>query len=45
MELFFITNKTEGRAMSQESYQESVVNALFEGIHKYAQNAVGVKTL
>lgn len=45
VELFFITNKTEARAMSQESYQESVVNALFEGIQKYAQSAVALKTL
>ncbi len=45
IELFFITNKIEGRAMSQESYQNAVVDALCEGIKRYNQTLVAVKTL
>ena len=45
VEMFFITNKTEGRAMSRESYQDAVVDALFEGIQKYNQSTMAAKTL
>ncbi|HZA53519.1 MAG TPA: N-acetylmuramoyl-L-alanine amidase, partial [Candidatus Udaeobacter sp.] len=45
VEMFFITNKTEGRAMSRESYQDVVVDALFEGIQKYNQSTMAAKTL
>ena len=45
LEMFFITNKSEGRAMRQEEYQDAVVEALFEGIQKYNENALAVKTL
>lgn len=44
VELFFITNRIEAKAMSQDKYQEAVVNSLFEGIQKYAQSAVALKT-
>lgn len=44
VELFFITNRIEARAMSQAKYQESVVNALFDGIKKYAESTVALKT-
>jgi N-acetylmuramoyl-L-alanine amidase len=45
VEMFFITNQAEGRAMSQESYQNSVVDALYDGILKYKESNVASKTL
>ena len=45
VEMFFITNRTEGRALSLASYQDSMVEALFEGIQKYSQSNLMVKTL
>jgi N-acetylmuramoyl-L-alanine amidase len=45
VEMFFITNKTEGRAMSQESYQDAVVGALYDGIMKYRESNLAGKTL
>jgi len=46
VEMFFITNKTEGRAMSQETYQNAVVDALYDGILKYKEsNLATSKTL
>jgi N-acetylmuramoyl-L-alanine amidase len=45
VEMFFITNKTEGRAMSQESYQNAVVDALYDGILKYKESNLASKTL
>jgi N-acetylmuramoyl-L-alanine amidase len=45
VEMFFITNKTEGRVMSRESYQDAVVDALYEGIRKYNESTMAAKTL
>jgi N-acetylmuramoyl-L-alanine amidase len=45
VEMFFITNKTEGPAMSQESYQNTVVDALYDGILKYKESNLASKTL
>jgi N-acetylmuramoyl-L-alanine amidase len=45
VEMFFITNRTEGRAMSQENYQDAVVEALFDGIQQYQQSTFAAKTL
>jgi N-acetylmuramoyl-L-alanine amidase len=45
VEMFFITNKSEGRAMSQENYQDAMVEALYEGIQRYAQTTIAAKTL
>ena len=45
VEMFFITNKTEGRAMSQETYQNAVVDALYDGILKYKESNLASKTL
>ena len=46
VEMFFITNKAEGRAMSQETYQNAVVDALYDGILKYKEsNLATSKTL
>ena len=45
VEMFFITNKAEGQAMSQETYQNAVVDALYEGIQKYKESTLASKTL
>jgi N-acetylmuramoyl-L-alanine amidase len=45
VEMGFITNRSEGRAMSQTSYQDAMVEALYEGIQKYGQTNLVAKTL
>ncbi|HEY1236352.1 MAG TPA: N-acetylmuramoyl-L-alanine amidase [Candidatus Binatia bacterium] len=45
VEMFFITNKSESRVMADAGYQDAMVNALFEGIQKYAQSNLMAKTL
>jgi len=45
VEMFFITNRGEGRAMNQDSYQDAMVEALFEGIQKFSQSNLIAKTL
>jgi N-acetylmuramoyl-L-alanine amidase len=45
VEMFFISNKDEARAMSQEGYQAAVVEALYRGILKYNETALAGKTL
>jgi N-acetylmuramoyl-L-alanine amidase len=45
VEMFFITNHSEGPAMSQASSQDAVVEALYEGIQKYSQSGLIAKTL
>lgn len=45
VEMFFITNKTEGRALTRQAYQEALVQALFDGIKKYQEAAQVVKNL
>jgi N-acetylmuramoyl-L-alanine amidase len=45
VEMLFITNRQEGQAMGRDSYQESMVEALFEGIQKYAQSTLMARTL
>lgn len=45
VEMFFITNKIEGRAMSRESYQNAIVEALYDGIQKFGESALAAKTL
>ncbi len=45
VEMFFITNRVEGRALALASYQDAMVEALFEGIQKYSQSNQMVKTL
>ena len=45
VEMFFITNKTEGRAMTQDNYQNAVVDSLYDGIQKYNQTVMAAKTL
>ena len=43
VEMFFITNKIEGAAMSQESYQDAMVDALVEGVAKYNEGTMAMK--
>jgi N-acetylmuramoyl-L-alanine amidase len=45
VEMFFITNRGEGRAMSRENHQDAMVEALYEGIEKFGQSNLMVKTL
>jgi len=45
VEMFFITNRNEGRAMGQESGQDAMVEALMQGIQKYAQSTLMARTL
>jgi N-acetylmuramoyl-L-alanine amidase len=45
VEMFFITNRSEGRAMNQGSYQDAMVDALFESIQKFSQSNLIAKTL
>jgi len=45
VEMFFISNRIEGRAMSQWTYQDAMVEALFEGIQKYGQSNFVARTL
>jgi N-acetylmuramoyl-L-alanine amidase len=45
VEMFFITNRIEGRAMSQQKYQDAMVEALFDGIQKYGQSTMIARTL
>lgn len=45
VEMFFITNRGEGRAMSRGDYQDAMVQALYEGIEKFGQSNLMVKTL
>jgi N-acetylmuramoyl-L-alanine amidase len=45
VEMFFITNRSEGRAMSQDRYQNAVVDALYDGIVKYKETTLASKTL
>jgi N-acetylmuramoyl-L-alanine amidase len=45
VEMFFITNRIEGRAMSRSTYQDTMVDALFEGIQKYGQSNLVARTL
>lgn len=41
LELFFVTNRFEGRALARESFQNAIVEALYRGIKKYEASAVG----
>jgi N-acetylmuramoyl-L-alanine amidase len=43
--MFFITNREEGRAMSQGKFQDSVVDSLYDGIQQYNHSMLAAKTL
>lgn len=45
VEMFFITHRSEARVMSQENYQEALVESLYEGIQKFGQTNLMAKTL
>jgi len=45
VEMFFISHREEGRAMSQGLYQDAMVDALFDGIQKYDQATTMARTL
>jgi len=45
VEMFFITNKTEGRELTRSAYQDALVDALFDGIKKYQETTQVVKNL
>jgi N-acetylmuramoyl-L-alanine amidase len=45
VEMFFVTNKVEGRLLNRQSYQDAIVDALFEGIKKYNESTLIVKNL
>src|SRR5688572_9886729 len=45
VEMFFISNRVEERAMSQDSHQNAMVEALYEGIQKFGQTNLMAKTL
>lgn len=44
-EIFFITNKIEGRALTRRTYQNIIVEALYQGIKKYHKSIRVVKNL
>ena len=45
VEMFFISNRVEARALSQDSHQDALVEALYEGIQKFGQTSLMAKTL
>lgn len=45
VEMFFVTHRVEGPAMSREANQDAMVNSLFEGIQNYGQSVMIAKTL
>jgi N-acetylmuramoyl-L-alanine amidase len=45
VELMFVTNKAEARALTQSSYQDAIVDALFEGLKRYQESTLVVKNL
>jgi N-acetylmuramoyl-L-alanine amidase len=45
VEMFFITHREEGRAMSQHKLQDAMADALYEGIQQYHRSVLAAKTL
>jgi N-acetylmuramoyl-L-alanine amidase len=45
VEVSFITNRIEGRNLTTPAYQETVVNALYEGIERYRASAFAARNL
>ncbi len=45
VELFFITNRQEARAMAHDDAQDAMVDALAQGIEKYARSTLMARTL
>jgi N-acetylmuramoyl-L-alanine amidase len=45
VEMFFITHREEGRAMSQTRLQDAMADALYDGIQQYHRSVLAAKTL
>ena len=45
VEMFFVTNRVEARALATDEYQQALAEALFDGIKKYQESALVVKNL
>ena len=45
VEMFFITHREEGRAMSQNKLQDAMADALYDGIQQYHRSVLAAKTL
>ena len=45
VEMFFISNRLEAQALGEDSHQEALVEALYEGIEKFGQTNLIAKTL
>jgi N-acetylmuramoyl-L-alanine amidase len=45
VEMFFITHREEGRAMSHDKLQDAMADALFDGIQEYHRGVLATKTL
>ena len=45
VEMFFITNRDEARAMGQSKFQDSVADSLYDGIQQYNHSMLAAKTL
>jgi N-acetylmuramoyl-L-alanine amidase len=45
VEMFFITHREEGRAMSQNRLQDAMADALYDGIQQYNRRVLAAKTL
>ena len=44
-ELFFVTNRVEGRSLKSRSFQNAIVDGLFQGITKYNRELLIVNNL
>jgi N-acetylmuramoyl-L-alanine amidase len=44
-ELFFVTNRVEARSLKDRSFQNEIVNGLYEGIREYNRQLLFVKNL
>jgi N-acetylmuramoyl-L-alanine amidase len=45
VEILFITNDVEGRRLGKSAYQDAIVEALYEGIKRYRDSNLVVKSL
>ena len=45
VEMFFVTHRVEGPAMSREASQDAMANSLFDGIQKYSHSIMVAKPL
>lgn len=45
VEMFFVTNRVEARALATDEYQQALAEALLDGIKKYQETALVVKNL